>query len=121
MLPILEFAAFLFHQKLQLVEPLGIMRAQSIDQVRKRQWRWTGCSEQLADSFGDGGAALAVRRTAPLGLVLLAPSVVAIFFFDTFLAGAPLPGLLTAAIWGALALRHFAAFKGLWSYAPARA
>src|SRR4249919_1637249 len=43
----------------------------------------------LGASYLVGGAALALRRTAPLGLVLLAPSVVVIFFFDTFLARLP--------------------------------
>jgi hypothetical protein len=63
-----------------------------------------------------GGAALALRRTTPLGLILLAPSVVVIFFFDAFLAHAVAAACITAAVWGVLALRHFDGFRGLWNY-----
>ncbi|MFL5295160.1 MAG: hypothetical protein ACJ798_02145 [Phenylobacterium sp.] len=77
----------------------------------------------LAASYVVGGAALAWRRTAPLGLVLLAPAIVVIFFFDTFLARLPIPGVLTLAVWGLLALRFLPAYQGLWTYGedPAKA
>jgi hypothetical protein len=75
----------------------------------------------LAVSFLGGGGALALRRTTPLGLVLLAPAVAVIALFDTVLAGVPAVGLGVAAIWGVLALRFFDAFSGLWTYgAPMR-
>jgi len=77
----------------------------------------------LGASYLVGGGALALRRTAPLGLVLLAPSVVVIFFFDTFLARLPVPGVLTLALWGLLALRFLPAYQGLWTFGvdPAKA
>jgi hypothetical protein len=77
----------------------------------------------IGASYLVGGAALALRRTAPLGLILLAPTVVVIFFFDTFLARLPVPGVLTLAVWGLLALRLLPAYRGLWTYGedPAKA
>ena len=76
----------------------------------------------LAAGYLAGGGALFLRRTTPLGLVLLAPSVVVIACDDILLANAAPVGLAVLAIWGLLALRVFPAFRGLWSYgqAPAR-
>lgn len=75
----------------------------------------------LAVTFLAGGGALALRRTTPLGLVLLAPAVAVIALFDTVLAGLPAVGLGVAAVWGLLALRFFGGFSGLWTYgAPMR-
>ncbi len=74
----------------------------------------------LAVSFLVGGGALAPRRTTPLGLVLLAPAVAVIACDDILLANAAPVGLAVAAIWGLLALRVFAGFRGLWSYGPAQ-
>ncbi|HEY0436386.1 MAG TPA: hypothetical protein VGC92_07095 [Phenylobacterium sp.] len=70
----------------------------------------------LGASYLVGGAAMAWRRTAPLGIVLLGPAVVVIFFFDTFLARLPIPGVLTLAVWGVLALRFLPAYQGLWTF-----
>jgi hypothetical protein len=70
----------------------------------------------LAIGFLLGGGALALKRTTPLGLVLLAPSVAVIACDDILLAGAAPVGLAVAAIWGLLALRFFAGFRGLWTY-----
>lgn len=72
----------------------------------------------IGASYLVGGAALAFRRTTPLGLILLAPSVVVIFFFDTFLAASAPVGVATLAVWGLLALRHLPRFHGLWSDSP---
>ena len=75
----------------------------------------------LAVSYLAGGGALALRRTTPLGLVLLAPAVAVIAIFDAVLAGLPAVGLGVAAVWGVLALRFFDGFGGLWTYgAPMR-
>jgi len=70
----------------------------------------------LAISYLAGGGALAFRRTAPLGLVLLAPSVVVIACDDILLANAAPVGVAVAVIWGLLALRVFGGFRGLWTY-----
>jgi hypothetical protein len=71
----------------------------------------------LAACYLVGGAALALRRTTPLGLVILAPAVVGIALFDWILAHLPLPAALTLGVWGVLVLRHFGRFRGLWTEA----
>ena len=77
----------------------------------------------IGASYLVGGAALAWRRSAPLGIILLGPTVVVIFFFDTFLARLPIPGVLVLAFWGLLALRFLSAYRPLWTYGgdPAKA
>jgi len=70
----------------------------------------------LAASYLAGGAALGVRRTAPLGLFLLAPAVTIIMLFDTVLAKLPVPGLSVPLIWATLAVRHFEGFRCLWNF-----
>jgi hypothetical protein len=70
----------------------------------------------VAASYLAGGAALAIRRTAPLGLVLLAPAVTIILLFDVVLARLPVPGLAVALVWAVLALRHLAGFRCLWNF-----
>ncbi len=47
--------------------------------------------------FTGGGSALAFRRTAPLGIVLLAPFVVVIFFYHVLLGGSALWAIFWAA------------------------
>ena len=73
----------------------------------------------VAVSFLLGGGALALRRTTPLGLVLLAPAVAVIACDDILLANAAPVGLAVAAIWGLLALSVFPAFQGLWTHGQA--
>ena len=70
----------------------------------------------LGLSFVAGGGLLLLRRTAPLGLVLLAPSVVVILFFHLFLSGQYIWGTFVAAYFLLLAWRHRRAFAPLWSY-----
>ena len=65
----------------------------------------------LGLSYLVGGGALAARRTAPLGLVILAPSVAVIFFFDLLLAGQTYWPILVAGWFAALSWRFRA---GLW-------
>ncbi len=74
----------------------------------------------LAVSYLVGGGSLFRRQTTPLGLVVLAPAVVVIACDDILLANAATVGIAVAAVWGALALRSFAGFHGLWSYVPAK-
>jgi len=67
-------------------------------------------------TFGAGGLALLLHRTAPLGLALLAPSVGVIFLFHLMLTG--------NVVWGAewalglilLAWHYRSAYTGLWNY-----
>lgn len=61
-----------------------------------------------------GGALLLANRYVPLALVLLGPVIVNILMFHALLAPAGLlPGLVVAALWLVVFLRHRAAFAGI--------
>ncbi len=68
-----------------------------------------------------GGAALLFSRTAPLGIVLLAPFVAVIFFYHILLGGSALWALFWAAGLLLLAWRYRDAFKALVSFSDSRA
>lgn len=70
----------------------------------------------LAFTYIASACALFLRRTAPLGLVLLAPIAVVIFFTDTVLDTAWIFGSLNAVVLLALAWHFRTAFRPLWSY-----
>lgn len=57
-----------------------------------------------------GGGALLFRRTAPLGVVVLAPAVVLIVLFQLILSGRVLFAALVLACFAALAWRYRSAF-----------
>jgi len=63
-----------------------------------------------------GGAALLFRRTAPLGIAMLAPLVVVIFLFHLVLTGNWMWGTLNLAWFAGLAWCYRAAFTTLWTY-----
>jgi hypothetical protein len=64
-----------------------------------------------------GGGALLFRRTAPLGLVILAPLVIIIFFFHMVITKSYIWGALNL-VWLIFLLWHFRrAFQPLWNYA----
>jgi hypothetical protein len=63
-----------------------------------------------------GGAALLFRRTAPLGIGILAPLVVIIFFFHLLLTGDWWWGTLNAVWLAVLAWEFRKGFHGLWNY-----
>lgn len=63
-----------------------------------------------------GACALFVERSTPLGIVLLAPAVVVIFFTNTLLDTAWIAGTVNAAVLAALAWRYRMAFMPLWNY-----
>ncbi len=72
------------------------------------------------------GACLLFYRTAPLGIVLLAPAIVVIFLTNILLTSSLLgPGLiwggLHAGILAALAWHFRAAFSPLWNFPPTNA
>lgn len=69
----------------------------------------------LAFTYVASACALFFHRTAPLGLVLLAPVAVVIFFTDVLLDTAWLWGTLNAAILAALAWHFRPAFRPLWT------
>jgi len=64
-----------------------------------------------------GGIALLVPRTSPLGIVILAPVVVAIFLFHLVLSGNWTWGSLNLVWFAALAWHFRRAFAPLWHYA----
>lgn len=68
----------------------------------------------LGISFILGGAALLARRTAPLGIVMLAPSVAVILFFHLFLSGQYIWGCFVAAYFVALVWHLRAGLSPLW-------
>ncbi len=63
-----------------------------------------------------GGAALLMPRTAPLGIVVLAPVVVIIFFFHVVLSGNWIWGTLNLIALAGLAWGYRKAFSSLWNY-----
>jgi hypothetical protein len=75
----------------------------------------------LAVTYLAGASALLFQRTAPLGIVLLAPSMVVIFFFHIFLTGMVLWGVAWAGSLAVLAWGHRDAFAALVTFqGPAR-
>lgn len=72
----------------------------------------------LAFTYMASACALCFLRTAPLGLVLLAPVAVIIFFTDTLLDTAWLFGTLNAVVVAALAWHFRFAYRPLFCYAP---
>jgi hypothetical protein len=70
----------------------------------------------LAFTYVASACALFFHRTAPLGLVLLAPVAVIIFFTDILLDTAWLFGTLNALVLAALAWHFRPAYRSLFSY-----
>jgi hypothetical protein len=67
----------------------------------------------LGATFLAGASALLSQRTAPLGIVLLAPPMVIIFFFHIFLTGMVLWGVTWAGSLAVLAWGYRDAFTAL--------
>jgi hypothetical protein len=63
-----------------------------------------------------GGGALFIRRTAPLGIVVLAPLVIIIFFFHLVITHDWLWGSLNLAWLAALAWHFRRGFDSLWHF-----
>jgi hypothetical protein len=75
----------------------------------------------LAVTYLSGASTLLFQRTAPLGVVLLTPPMVIIFFFHIFLTGMVLWGATWAGVLVVLAWGHRDAFKALVTFrGPAR-
>ena len=68
-----------------------------------------------------GGLLLLFRRTAPLGIAILAPLVFGIFLFHLCLTGDWLWGSIHFGLLIVLAWLHRSAYKSLWSYGISRA
>jgi hypothetical protein len=67
-----------------------------------------------------GGGALLNRRTAPLGIAMLAPVVVVIFLFHLVLTGNWVWGTLNLVWFTGLTWRCREAFTALWTYSETR-
>ncbi|HEY0923584.1 hypothetical protein [Rheinheimera pacifica] len=63
-----------------------------------------------------GGLLLLVRRTAPLGIAILAPLVSGILLFHVFLTGNWVWGTIHFGLLAVLTWLHRSAFRPLWSY-----
>ena len=70
----------------------------------------------LAGTYTASAITLCFYRTAPLGVVILAPVMVIIFLTDTLLDTAWLWGTFHAAVLAALAWHFRAAWRPLWNY-----
>ncbi len=70
----------------------------------------------LAATYVVSAIALCFDRTAPLGVVLLAPIMVIIFLTDTLLDTAWVWGTLHSAILAALAWHYRSAYRPMWNY-----
>jgi len=61
-----------------------------------------------------GGALLLANRYVPLGLVLLGPVIVNIFFFHLLMEHSGLPlAIVVVILWGIVAFRHRQYFSGI--------
>ncbi|MCA0911245.1 hypothetical protein [Qipengyuania gaetbuli] len=69
--------------------------------------------------FVVGGLALSIERTAPLGVILLAPFVTVIFFYHLLLGGSAIWGFGWAIGLVILAWRYRSGFGGLVNYGRA--
>ena len=63
-----------------------------------------------------GGGAILFRRTAPLGIVILAPLVIIIFFFHVVITKSYLWGSLNLILLAANAWQFRRGFDQLWNY-----
>ena len=68
-----------------------------------------------------GGLLLFVKRTAPLGIAILAPLVFGIFIFHVFLTGGWVWGSIHFGLLVLLAWLHRSAYRPLWSFGTTRA
>jgi hypothetical protein len=62
------------------------------------------------------GILMLFYRTAPLGIVLLAPFIVVILFTHMMLNGSPAFGILLAALLGLFAWQFREAYRPMWNY-----
>lgn len=62
------------------------------------------------------GLLIVIRRTTPLGLVLLAPFVVGIFFTNLLLNGSLASAFIITGVWLLLAWQVRSAYQPMWNY-----
>lgn len=73
-------------------------------------------SPLMSFTFFISGILILIKRTAPLGLVLLAPFIVAILLTHLMFEPNPVVGVLIALLWCLFAWRFRKAFKPMWNY-----
>lgn len=70
----------------------------------------------MAITYFTSGILMLFNRTAPLGLVLLAPFVLVILFTHLMLNGNPPLGIFVISLWGLFAWQYRAAYHPMWNY-----
>jgi hypothetical protein len=70
----------------------------------------------MSITYFGSGVLMLFERTAPLGIVLLAPFVVVILFTHLMLDGTPALGILVAALLGLFAWQFRKAYRPMWNY-----
>jgi len=73
-------------------------------------------SPLMSITFFASGILIIIKRTAPLGLVLLAPFIVAILFTHLIFEPNPLFGILLALLWFLFAWRFRKTYQPMWNY-----
>ena len=70
----------------------------------------------MSVTYVASGILMLFNRTAPLGIVLLAPFIVVILFTHLMLNGSPVFGILLAALLGIFAWQFRDAYQPMWNY-----
>ena len=70
----------------------------------------------MSVTYVASGILMLFNRTAPLGIVLLAPFIVVILFTHLILNGSPAFGILLAALLGLFAWQFRDAYQPMWNY-----
>lgn len=70
----------------------------------------------MSITYFSSGILMIFNRTAPLGLVLLAPFIVVILFTHLMLNGNPPFGIMMALLWVLFAWRFRDAYQPMWNY-----
>ena len=70
----------------------------------------------MSITYFSSGILMLFNRTAPLGIVLLAPFVVVILFTHLMLNGNPAIGIITALLLGVFAWQFRKAYQPMWNY-----
>jgi hypothetical protein len=70
----------------------------------------------MSITYVSSGILMLFNRTAPLGIVLLAPFIVVILFTHLMLNGNPILGILLASLLGLFAWQFREAYQPMWNY-----
>jgi hypothetical protein len=73
-------------------------------------------SPLMSITFFVSGILIIIKRTAPFGLILLAPFILAILLTHLMFEPNPIFGILIALLWFTFALRFRKAFQPMWNY-----